>query len=217
MEIAANPAEFRIRPGPRGRSSCSRSRRPRGPARPGRREAWARGQALLHADDQVVEFGPVGGRVAVEEEVKVRGRCLGAGRAGPAHAGGLWFPALSIRRPRRPLPAGRSRTPPAAVGDLDSSARPAQRYDRRVHVACLGDIRLDQVRPDGMDLYHLTQEKTWPCRSRGWSCRGTGRRRRRCRRQARARIRLMMRSCPAGRSPRRHPLPHLGEGRVEPA
>src|SRR5439155_15512833 len=45
-------------------------------------EAGARGQALLYADDQVVELGPVGGRVAIEEEVQVRGRGLGAGRAG---------------------------------------------------------------------------------------------------------------------------------------
>src|ERR1700754_484227 len=100
-------------------------------------EGGGGGRAGLHRGDEVVQFGPVGGLVALAEEVQVGGRRLAAVGAGVADAGRqLVLGGEHAGAAERLDPLVVAEAAAAAVGDLGQRAvgRP-QHHDRAVDVA----------------------------------------------------------------------------------
>jgi len=144
---------------------------PRGTAPPGRRRSrgWGGPLQAPRADDRVVEFGPGGGRVTVEEKVQVRGRTSRCRRDRPRAS---WWPSVtSVQNTpaRRPPTAGRSRNAHRRLLVIWNSSPGPPPLDTKARVQSPASAMYGSIRfaPTGPVPPPLHPGRTWQCRSRG--------------------------------------------------
>ena len=156
------------------RCAGSRWRRRPGRAPPVRRRTRASARALLDGGDEVVQFGTVGRCLYRSGRSLVRRGGFGPLRArSTARWSAADSPPLSIPpAPNASIRWSYPKLPRRLLVIWASAPSAAEHHHRAVDVAGIGNVVRDQVRPDACTST-TSPAGNGPCRSRGWSCRGT--------------------------------------------